>query len=84
MVSKRTERKGYWLFKENKVKKELETDKRIHFTVKSGLESHSVIFDKKKNEWICDCSFWSLKFQPCSHIHASQLFKRNEENNSRG
>jgi len=48
MVSKKTERKGYWLFKERKVKKELETDKRIHFTVKSGLNNHSVIFDKKR------------------------------------
>jgi len=83
MISKRTERKGYWLFKEKKVKKELETDKRIHFSVKSGLENHSVIFDKVKNEWICDCSFWSLKFQPCSHIQASQLFKKDEENNSK-
>jgi len=79
MVSKKTERKGYWLFKENKVKKELETDKRIHFTVKSGLKNHSVIFSKEKNKWICDCSFWSLKFQSCSHIHASRLFKRNED-----
>jgi len=79
MVSKRTERKGYWLFKGNMVKKELETDKRIHFTVKSEMKNHSVIFDKEKNEWICDCEFWSLKFQPCSHIHASQLFKQNED-----
>lgn len=77
MVSKKTERKGYWLFKENKVKVELETDKRIHFTVKSDSDNHSVIFDKKKDEWICDCNYWSLKFQSCSHIRASQLFKRN-------
>jgi len=80
MVSKKTERKGYWLFKENKVKKELETDNRIHFTVKSGLKNHSVIFNKKKNEWICDCNYWSLKFQDCSHSIAAQLFKRNEDN----
>ncbi len=79
MISKKTERKGYWLFKDNMVKKDLETDKRIHFTVKSEMKDHSVIFDKEKNEWICDCEFWSLKFQPCSHIHASQLFEQKKE-----
>jgi len=80
MASKKTERKGYWLFKENKVKKELETVKRIHFSVESELQNHSVIFDKEKNEWICDCSYWSLKFQPCSHSIAAQLFNKNEDN----
>ena len=66
------------------VKKELETGKRIHFTVKSGLKNHSVIFDKVKNEWICDCNYWSLKFSPCSHIHASELFKTNKKNSKSG
>jgi hypothetical protein len=73
-ISKRTERKGYWLFKQGKVSKDIETDKRIHFLVKSKEKDHFVIFDKIKNEFSCDCEFYSLHIRPCSHILASQMF----------
>jgi hypothetical protein len=73
-ISRRTERKGYWFFKEGKVSKDLETEKRIHFLIKSRIKNHSVIFDKIKKEFSCDCMFYSLHLKPCSHIIASQIF----------
>lgn len=72
-ISKRTERKGYWLFKDGKVKRDLETDKRVHFLVKSKEQEHFVIFDKAKKEFSCDCEFYALHLKPCSHIIASQM-----------
>lgn len=80
-VSKKTERKGYWLFKQGKVKKEIETDKRIHFVVQSADKNHFVIFDKNKKEFSCDCEYYSLHLRICSHIIASQLYLKNEEKN---
>jgi hypothetical protein len=65
------ESKAERLIKENKVRKEVETDKRAHFVVQGTEESHSVIFDKAKNEWSCDCSYNTLKRKLCSHILAS-------------
>lgn len=73
-VSKKTEMKGYWLFKQGKVKKDLETDKRIHFVVKSKDRDHFVIFDKRKKEFSCDCEFYSLHLKTCSHIIASKTY----------
>ncbi len=72
-ISKRTERKGYWFFKEGKVTKDIETEKRIHFVVKSNKKDHFVIFDKIKNDFSCDCEFYALHLKPCSHILASQM-----------
>ena len=60
------------LIQEGKVKKEVETEKRAHFTVEGTSEQHSVIFDKIKNEWTCDCSYNTLKGRVCSHILACQ------------
>lgn len=60
------------LVKENKVRKVVETDKRAHFVVQGSEEEHSVIFDKVKNEWNCDCSYNTLKRKMCSHIAAAQ------------
>jgi hypothetical protein len=73
-VSTKTERKGYWMFKQEKVKKDLETDKRIHFMVGSEEKDHYVIFDKSKNRFSCDCEFFSLHQGTCSHIIASQFY----------
>ena len=79
-ISWRTRRKGYWLFRQGKVKKELETDKRIHFTIDTNSKNHSVIYDKMKGSFGCDCEFFSLKFKDCSHIIACRLFlERSEE-----
>ncbi|MCS7134952.1 MAG: hypothetical protein N3E38_01345 [Candidatus Aenigmarchaeota archaeon] len=69
----KTKRKGYWLYKEGKVKVDVETQKRIYFKVLSENE-HSVIFDKIKNQFACDCEYFSLKLKDCSHIYAVKLF----------
>lgn len=76
-ISWRTKRKGYWLYKQGKVKKEVETDKRAHFMVNGDDGSHSVIFDKIKYKWNCDCTFGSLKAKNCSHIIACMHFQDN-------
>ncbi len=72
-VSKEVRRKGYLLFKKGKVEKVLETDKRIHFKVRGETDVHSVIFDKEKRKFSCDCPWFSLKERTCSHIYAVKL-----------
>jgi hypothetical protein len=72
-ISKEVKEKAQLLLKEGKIKKEFETEKRIYFKI-SNEEEHSVIFDKEKNKWKCDCKFFSLKQRTCSHILASKLF----------
>jgi hypothetical protein len=72
-VSREVRKKGFLLFKQGKAVKEVETDRRIHFKVQSEAETHSVIFDKEKNEWECDCKFSSLKKGVCSHMYACWL-----------
>jgi hypothetical protein len=72
-ISADIEKKGYILYKEGKAKKELETDKRIHFKVTGETEEHSVIFDKEKNSWKCDCHYSTLQRKKCSHIMACEL-----------
>lgn len=74
-ISREVRRKGYTLFKQGRVKKELETDKRIHFKVQGETEEYSVIFDKLKNEWFCDCRYASLHKGECSHVYAAKLKK---------
>lgn len=79
-LSWRTKRKGYWLFKDGKIKKDVDSEKRIHLNVESDGRSHSVIFDKTKHAYTCDCEFFSLKLKDCSHIHAARLFLEGEKN----
>ena len=67
------QQKGLNLFKDGRVKKEVETDKRIHFKVKGETDVHSVIFDKMKKEFRCDCKYSSLDKGICSHIVAAKL-----------
>jgi hypothetical protein len=74
-ISKEIRKKGYQIFNESKIEKDFETGKRIHFLVEGESEKHSVIFDKEKNEFICDCKFSTLKEKECSHIHAARLLK---------
>ena len=78
-ISPKTERKGYWLFKQGKVKKDLETGKRVHFVVQSEDRDHFVIFDKNKNEFSCDCEYYSLHLKTCSHILASKFCLKSEK-----
>ncbi|MEM5883229.1 MAG: hypothetical protein QXQ77_03240 [Candidatus Aenigmatarchaeota archaeon] len=73
-VSREVRKKGYLLFRKNRVKKELETERRIHFKVEGETEIHSVIFDKIKNKFFCDCSYFTLHERKCSHIIACELF----------
>lgn len=69
------EEKAKKLVKEGRVKKEVETRKRIHFLVDGTDERHSVIFDKKTQKFSCDCKWSSLKDKECSHMIACKLFK---------
>ena len=75
-VSKETREKGIWLFREGRVKKDMDADRRIYFTVRGETETHSVIFDKVRNEWSCDCKYNSMKGRECSHIYACKLFEK--------
>lgn len=72
-VSKEIKQKATKLLKTGKVKKDLDTEKRIYFTVEGESERHSVIFEKRKKEWKCDCKFNSLHHKRCSHIFACML-----------
>jgi len=72
-ISARIKAKAEQLIQDKKVKKEVETHKRVHFSVVGTEEIHSVIYDKGKNKWFCDCSYNSLKNKTCSHIVSAQL-----------
>lgn len=76
-ISKEIRKKAYLFFKKRKVRKEIETEKRIHFKVQGRTSTYSVIFDKEKNRWECDCLYSTLKNKECSHIAASKLLKGN-------
>ena len=66
-------RKSAKIFQEGRVKKEIETDRRIHFKVLGDTETYAVTLDKTKNEWTCDCKYWVMKQKECSHISAAKL-----------
>lgn len=61
------------IFDEGKVRKEIETGNRIHFKVIGETDEHSVIFDKRKNSWTCDCRYSALQNKECSHIAAAKM-----------
>jgi len=68
------ERKARILLREGKVKKDMETAKRIHFRVLGRSGEHSVIYDKEKRKWLCDCTYMSLHGEYCSHVLACQMY----------
>jgi len=72
MGLKEIERKARKIFRGGRVRLDFESEKRIYFTVYSR-EVHSVIFDKEKNEFKCDCKYFSVKQKECSHIKACKL-----------
>lgn len=74
-ISNRILNKAGELIKEGKVKREFETARRVHFKVFGKTGEHSVIFDKEKNIFSCDCKWNSLKERICSHILASKSFR---------
>ena len=77
MVSPKIKAKAEMLVRDKKVKKDLETDRRIHFSVQGTDEIHSVIYDKEKDEFTCDCKYSSLYNRPCSHVLASKFLLKN-------
>ena len=74
-VSKEIELKAAELVRQGKVKKEIETGKRIHFRVKGETEEHFVIFDKTKSSFACDCRYFTLQGKECSHIVSARMVK---------
>ena len=72
-ISNEIKAKAEFLLRDGKVKKELDTEKRIYFKVSGESDVHSVIFDKKKNRWECDCRYFALNQKECSHIVASKM-----------
>jgi len=78
-TSKDVEKKALQIFKDGRIKLDLETGKRMHFRVKGDSEEHSVIFDKEKNNFLCDCKFGSLKEGYCSHIESSIILLTNKK-----
>ncbi|MEM5854636.1 MAG: hypothetical protein QXG39_06970 [Candidatus Aenigmatarchaeota archaeon] len=73
-ISREVKIKARKLFEGKKIKKEIETDKRIHFRVQGDTDEHFVIFDKDRRKFSCDCPYFSLKEKSCSHIEAVKLF----------
>jgi hypothetical protein len=67
------EKKARELFENGKIKLDMNTPKRIYFTVDSN-EEHSVFFDKEKIEWKCDCHYNAIKGRTCSHVLAAKEF----------
>ena len=65
--------KGRILWELGKVTKDLDTEKRTYFTVEGESEKHSVIFEKEKKEFECDCKFNSLHHKRCSHVYSCML-----------
>jgi len=78
MALKEIEKKARKLFREGRVRLDFESEKRIYFTVYSR-DVHSVIFDKEKNEFKCDCKYFSVKQKECSHIKACKLLLKDLE-----
>jgi len=65
--------KGRILLEKGKVTKDIDTEKRTYFTVEGESEKHSVIFEKGKKEFKCDCKFSSLHHRKCSHVIACMM-----------
>ena len=74
-ASKEIKSKGMILFRNGKVKKEIDTEKRTYFKVVGDTEEHSVIYDKDRKEWVCDCRFYTMQAKICSHIVAAEMMK---------
>lgn len=73
MISERVARKAKIFLRKERVKKVLETENRKYYEVLGQTEKHSVIYDKIKKKFFCDCKYWSLKQKDCSHIIAIKM-----------
>ncbi len=72
-VSNEIMRKGKILLEFGKVQKDIDTEKRTYYIVEGESETHSIIYEKRKKEFKCDCKFNSLHHKICSHIIACIL-----------
>lgn len=86
--SREVYKKAFRIYKSGGVKVDFENEKRIYFIVRGETENHSVIYDKINGKFICDCKWFSIKNEECSHIVAVKLFlkersdvKQNSPNN---
>lgn len=52
--------------------KMLETGTTVYFKVPGADEEHEVSYNKRKNNWACDCKYYTMKASYCSHILAAQ------------
>lgn len=77
-VSKEVREKGLRLFKEGRVRKNMDSKRRDYFNVEGETERHSVIHDKSSGKWSCDCKYSSMKGRECSHIHACKVSETQE------
>jgi len=71
-------KKAKKLVREGKVKIDLISRARIYFRVEGKSEVHSVILDRERNKWSCDCAYFTLKEKECSHILASKIFLKSK------
>lgn len=52
----------------------LDTSQRKYFRVMGETKEHEVIYNKRKNIWICDCPYFTMKSKYCSHILSVHVF----------
>ena len=69
-------RKAAKLLADGRVRKEMDTDRRAYFVVEGETEQHSVVHDKTRDAWSCDCKFSSMKDRECSHIAACKMAEK--------
>ena len=51
---------------------EIETENTAYYRVPGTEKSHEVALNKRKNMWSCDCRYFTMRGNYCSHILASQ------------
>ena len=71
-ISQAVVKKGIKLFLAGDAKLEKTTDSAIYFRV-SSKNTHEVVMRLRPRKWSCDCTYFSLKVKPCSHIVSAML-----------
>ncbi|MAF89200.1 MAG: hypothetical protein CL963_01675 [Euryarchaeota archaeon] len=51
---------------------EIETENTAYYRVPGTEKSHEVVLNKRKDMWSCDCRYFTMRGNYCSHILASQ------------
>ncbi|HLC59028.1 MAG TPA: hypothetical protein VJH34_00715 [archaeon] len=73
VISRNIIKKAKELVESNRVTRDAEGYKRIHFKVIGDSEEHIVIYNKEKKTYECECSWATLKHRICSHALASMM-----------